>query len=288
MSPRRADRGREIQDLLAAHGEVRVEELGRMLNVTASTIRRDLAKLTREGNVARTYGGAVIASAEAKESTLYQRSHHARAAKNAIGRWAAAQIRTGETAILDAGTTVGSLAHHLRGRDRITVITNSITSINELADADDIEVISLGGKLRHSSQSFVGPLADLTLGRVTADRAFLGADGLHAAHGICEASPDQTRTKELIMERARDVYVLADSSKLGQQPFHAWAPVREPWTLVTDDSATDEQLEPFRALAHVDVVVVSSTVNIRATVNGLDGEVQFDPGSAGTEAGDPG
>jgi DeoR/GlpR family transcriptional regulator of sugar metabolism len=261
VSPRRADRGREIQDLLAAHGEVRVEELGRMLNVTASTIRRDLAKLTREGNVARTYGGAVIASA---------------------------QIRTGESAILDAGTTVGSLAHHLRGRDRITVITNSITSINELADADDIEVISLGGKLRHSSQSFVGPLADLTLGRVTADRAFLGADGLHAAHGICEASPDQTRTKELIMERARDVYVLADSSKLGQQPFHAWAPVREPWTLVTDDSATDEQLEPFRALAHVDVVVVSSTVNIRATVNGLDGEMQFDPGAAGTEAGDPG
>lgn len=288
MSARNVDRSREIQTLLAAHGEVRVEELGRMLNVTASTIRRDLAKLTREGIVARTYGGAVIASAQAKESTLYQRSHHGRAAKNAIGRWAAAQIRTGETAILDAGTTVGRLAHHLRGRERITVITNSITAISELADADDIEVIILAGKLRHSSQSFVGPLTDVTLARVTADCAFLGADGLLATHGICEASPDQTRTKELIMERARDIYVLADSSKLGQRPFHAWAPVREPWTLVTDDSATDEQLDPFRALAHVDVVVVSSTVNIRTSVNGLDGELQFDPGSGGTGDGEVG
>jgi DeoR/GlpR family transcriptional regulator of sugar metabolism len=173
---------------------------------------------------------------------------------------------------------VGRVAHHLRGRERLTVITNAITSINELADADDVEVIALAGRLRHSSQSFVGPLTDITLARLSADRAFLGADGLLATHGICEASADQTRTKELMMARARHVYVLADSSKLGQEPFHAWAPVCEPWTLVTDDSASEEQLEPFRALPHVDVVVVSSSVNIRASINGREDELEFDSG----------
>jgi DeoR/GlpR family transcriptional regulator of sugar metabolism len=254
VTPRSTDRGREIQSLLAAHGEVNVEELAKMLNVTASTIRRDLAKLTRDGNVARTYGGAVISSALAKESTFYQRSRHARAAKNAIGRWAAGQLVSGETAILDAGTTVSRVAHHLRGRDRLTVITNGITSINELADDDDIKMIVLAGWLRHSSQSFVGPLADLTLERLSADRVFLGADGLLASYGICEASVDQTRTKELMMRRATHVYVLADSSKLGQAPFNAWAPLAPPWTLVTDDTATEEQLEPFRELAEVVVV----------------------------------
>ncbi len=254
MSPRTNDRGREIQALLAAHGEVNVEELAKMLNVTASTIRRDLAKLTRDGNVARTYGGAVISSALATESTFYQRSRHARAAKNAIGRWAAGQLASGETAILDAGTTVSRVAHHLRGRDRITVITNGITSINELADDDDIKMIVLAGWLRHNSQSFVGPLTDLTLERLSADRVFLGADGLLASYGICEASVDQTRTKELMMRRATHVYVLADSSKLGQAPFNAWAPLSPPWTLVTDDTATEEQLEPFRELAEVVVV----------------------------------
>lgn len=283
MSPRPSDRGREIQALLAAHGEVNVEELARMLNVTASTIRRDLARLTREGNVARTYGGAVISSARAAESTLYQRSRQARTAKNAIGRWAAEQIRSNETAILDAGTTVGRLAHHLRGRDRITVATNGLTSINELADADDIRVIALAGRLRHASQSFVGPMTDLTLARITADRAFLGADGLVAGNGICEASSDQTRTKELMMERARYVYVLADSSKLGQAPFHAWAPLPAPWILVTDDNATDEQLEPFRALSYVDIVVVSSAINVQASVNGQD-DADFEPGGFDLES----
>lgn len=264
MRTRSSDRGKEIQALLAAHGEVNVEQLARMLNVTASTIRRDLAKLTRDGNVARTYGGAVISSTRAKESTLYQRSRHSRTAKNAIGRWAATQVRTGETAILDAGTTVGRMAHHLQGRDRITVITNGITSINELADDDDITVIALAGQLRHTSQSFVGPLTDLTLARLTADRAFLGADGLHARDGICEASPEQTRTKELMMQRARHVYVLADSSKLGQAPFNAWAPLSPPWTLVTDDGATEDQLEPFREFADVVVVPTTPTVPVPA------------------------
>lgn len=265
MSPRStADRGREIQALLAEHGEVRVEELAGMLNVTASTIRRDLAKLTRDGTVARTYGGAVTSSALATETTLYQRSRHARVAKNAIGRWAAAQLRIGETAILDAGTTVGRVAHHLRGRDRITVITNGLTSINELADDDDIELVVLAGELRHSSQSFVGPLTDLTLSRMSADRAFLGADGLLAANGICEAGQDQTRTKELMMQRARAVYVLADSSKLGLAPFNAWAPLSPPWTLVTDDGATEEQLAPFSEQA--EVVVVPGTTPASATI----------------------
>jgi DeoR/GlpR family transcriptional regulator of sugar metabolism len=259
MSPRGNDRHQRIQQLLEAHGEVNVEELARNLNVTASTIRRDLAKLTRAGNIARTYGGAVISSSRAKESTLYHREQQARLAKNAIGRWAAERICPGETVMLDAGTTVGRLAHHLRGRDRITVITNGLTAINELCDVDDVNIEVLAGRMRHSSQSFVGPMTDLVLSRLSADRAFLGADGLVADSGICEASLHQTRTKELMMARARHVYVLADSSKLGQAPFDAWAPLPGPWTLVTDDAATDEQLAPFRRLDHAEIFLVSAS-----------------------------
>jgi DeoR/GlpR family transcriptional regulator of sugar metabolism len=267
VSRKQVSRGNQILDMLAERGEVNVDELALLLNVTASTIRRDLARLTREGNIARTYGGAVISAAGAQESTLYTRSHEARPAKNAIGRWAADQLRDDETAILDAGTTVGALARHLHGRDRLTVITNGLTSINELADDDDIRVIDLGGRLRHVSQSFVGPLTDLALNRLSADRAFLGADGLVAGRGICEADIDQTRTKELMMQRARHVYVLADSSKLGVSPFHAWAPINQPWTLVTDDDATEAQLAPFRALSETTVVLVAPTNQVNGDQN---------------------
>ncbi len=115
----------------------------------------------------------------------------------------------------------------------------------------------LGGTLRHISHGFVGPLTDMNLKRVTADRVFLGADGLTADRGICEASAIQTHAKELMAACANRVYVLADSSKIGHRPFNAWAPLEVPWTLVTDAGATESQLAPFRESSCVEVIVVT-------------------------------
>ncbi len=255
---RAKERHAHIQDLLMEHGSVSVDELAVQLAVTASTIRRDLTRLTQAGRVTRTYGGAVVTIASGRESPLYHRATEAKAQKDAIASWAAAQVREGETIMLDAGTTVGRLAHYLASRSGLTVITNGLTSVMELADADDIEVIVLGGTLRHISHGFVGPLTDMNLTRLSADRAFLGADGVSADRGICEASPVQTRTKELMAAYARQIYVLADSSKIRDPHFVAWAPLERPWTLVTDDTATEDQLAPFRQQDHITVVVVAA------------------------------
>jgi DeoR/GlpR family transcriptional regulator of sugar metabolism len=258
---RSTDRRRQIVSLLSAEGSLSVEELASRLQVTASTIRRDLTRLTTDGAVTRTFGGAVVMRGASTESPLHRRAQEARAEKDAIGRWAASQVADGETVMLDAGTTVGRTAHHLRGRDGLTVITNGLTSIMELADADDIEVVVLGGTLRHISHGLVGPLTDMNLTRLTADRVFLGADGLTADRGICEASPVQTHAKELMADRADHIYVLADSSKIGRRPFSAWAPLAAPWTLVTDTGATESQLAPFRELERVEVVTVAPGVH---------------------------
>ena len=145
----------------------------------------------------------------------------------------------GETVLLDAGTTVGAMGEFLRETERLTVITAGLTALEELADADDARVECLGGTLRHLSQGFLGPLTEAALARVTFDRAFLGADAVTADRGICEAELEQTRLKELMIERAGAVYVLAHAAKLGQRPFHAWAPLPPRVTLVTDSSATD-------------------------------------------------
>jgi DeoR/GlpR family transcriptional regulator of sugar metabolism len=251
-----AERRTRILGLLGDRGGVSVDELAGRLGVTASTIRRDLARLTGEGTVTRTYGGAVVTATDSPESPLHQRAHEARAQKDAIGRWAAGQVADGETVMLDAGTTVARVARHLRGRAGLTVITNGLTSIMELADADDLEVIVLGGSLRHISHGLVGPITDLNLQRLSAHRVFLGADGLTADRGICEASPVQTRTKEIMAAQGGHLYVLADSTKVGAAPFTAWAPLDRPWTLVTDDGATEGQLAPFRARDHVTIEMV--------------------------------
>jgi DeoR/GlpR family transcriptional regulator of sugar metabolism len=252
-----SQRREQIKRLTSAQGLVNVEQLAESFDVTPSTIRRDLSLLTERGELARTYGGA-IATPQGREPSLGERTRMAPAQKERIARLAASFVSDGETLILDAGTTTGRLARRLRGRERLTVITNGITTLTELADAENVDVICLGGDLRHISQGFVGPLAELSLARLTADRVFLGADGLDARFGICEASPVQTRLKELMMDRADHVYVLADSSKLGTAPFDAWAPIERPWTLITDSDATEEQLAPFRVLEPVTVLVADS------------------------------
>ena len=244
--PPRGSTGRraEIIRLARSTGLASVEELSAQFGVTASTIRRDLSLLTEEGLIARTYGGA-IALGRQPESSIRQRAMQGFDAKHAIAKWAAEQVQPGETILLDAGTTVGAMGDYLRTVADLTVVTAGLTALEALADADAVRVECIGGTLRHLSQGFVGPLAEATLERLTFDRAFLGADAVNSELGICEAELEQTRLKELMMQRAETVYVLAHAEKLGRRPFHAWAPIPAGATLVTDSDVTEDQIRSF-------------------------------------------
>ena len=251
MPPRGSKARRaEIVRLARSTGLASVEELSAQFGVTASTIRRDLSLLTEQGLIARTYGGA-IALERQPESSLRQRALQGFDAKHAIARWAARQVQPGETILLDAGTTVGAMGAYRGDVPGLTVVTAGLTALEALADADAVRVECIGGTLRHLSQGFVGPLAEATLERLTFDRAFLGADAVTAELGICEAELEQTRLKELMMQRTNKIYVLAHAEKLGRRPFHAWAPIPAGATLVTDADATAEQVELFKRKSNV-------------------------------------
>jgi DeoR/GlpR family transcriptional regulator of sugar metabolism len=238
----------EILRLATTSGLASVDELSDQLGVTASTIRRDLAKLTAQGKLARTYGGAMPLS-HPTEASLRQRLGEAFAAKQAIARWARSVIESGETVLLDAGSTTAALAQELKDAPDLTdltVVTAGLSTMAALAEADGIDVIALGGRLRTMSQAFVGPLAESAISRLSFDAAFMGADSVHAERGICEADLEQTLLKELMMSRATRTYVLAHGAKLGQSPFHAWAVMPPHWTLVTDESANSVAVQAFR------------------------------------------
>jgi DeoR/GlpR family transcriptional regulator of sugar metabolism len=249
------ERRDRIVRLATEAGLASVEELSQMFGVTPSTIRRDLALLTSDGRLARTYGGAIAVSAH-PESSLRQRIGESFDAKRAIAHWAAEQIHTGETILLDAGSTVGALAHELRRAELLTVATTGITALQELADVESVHVECLGGTLRPLSQGFVGPLTEAALERMTFDRVFLGTDGINADGDICEADLRQTRLKELMARRADKVYVLAHAAKLDHRPFHAWAKLPLPWTLVTDAAADPAVVDGLRSRG-IDVVVTA-------------------------------
>ena len=237
-------RREQIVRMAASDGLANVEDLSARLGVTPSTIRRDLALLTAQGKLARTYGGALSLEPH-PEASLRQRLGEAYDAKRAIAAWAARQIVPGENVLLDGGSTTTALAQELTGFTKLSVTTTALTALDVLAEAENIEVIVLGGRLRIISQSFVGPLTEASLERMSFDRAFMGADGVRADRGINEKDLEQTRLKELMMGRADHVYVLAHGAKLGQGPFHAWAVMPSRWTLVTDESAPAEEVRRF-------------------------------------------
>lgn len=247
-------RREEIVSLATMAGTANVEDLSSHFGVTPSTIRRDLAALDAQGRLARTYGGA-LGLIPHPESSLRQRMGVAYEEKQAIARWAAAQVKPGESLLLDAGSTVAAVARELRSAKDLRVASVGLTVLEELTDAEGIQLDCLGGRVRRLSQSLLGPLTEAALERMTFDRAFLSADAVMAGRGICEADLEQTRLKELMAQRAEKVYVLAHATKLGKSPFHAWAHLPLPWILVTDDSAAEEDIEPFTAEG-IEVIVV--------------------------------
>lgn len=248
MAPSNArDRRDKIVDLTLSTGISSVEDLATEFGVTSSTIRRDLARLTNTGKLTRTYGGAI--AGPVGETSLRHRLGEAHKAKAAIARSAAETISAGEMLLMDAGSTVGTLARELSRRDipSLTVATVSLTVLDELAESE-ITVDCLGGRMRKLSQGFYGPLAEAALERIRVDAVFLGTDGVSTDGEICEADLSQTRLKEVMVRRAERIYVLAHGAKIGTSPYHACLRLPTPWTLITDDSAPQQhltQLEQF-------------------------------------------
>jgi DeoR/GlpR family transcriptional regulator of sugar metabolism len=235
------------RDKLVTHlrsGGAGISDLAARFDVSASTIRRDLAALAHDGRVMRTYGGAVEPG-HGREPTLHAKERTHWAEKDGIGNAAAAMVSTGDVLLLDAGTTVGRLAWHLRQRDGITVVTNGMSALMALADAPGIEVIMLGGRLRRPNEAFIGPEAERALHRFRPDLAFLGADGLEPSRGINCPSLEQAGLKELMASTARETWVLADHSKLAAEPFTYWAVMPPGTGIITGPGCPSGRLAAF-------------------------------------------
>ncbi|OEV29332.1 hypothetical protein AN219_17160 [Streptomyces nanshensis] len=253
-APRRGTAQRRddiLREVLAGNGEITA--LADRFGISVSTVRRDLQELAGDGHVHRTYGGAV-AGGHTAERTLDEKESGNPAQKEAIARAAAARVSDGDVILIDAGTTTGRLARALRSRSGLTVITNSTIAVRHLAEAQGLELVVLGGRVRRPNGAILGPEGDETLRRLTPDLVFLGADGLHARDGLSCPTLEQAHSKELMAERGGEVFVLADSSKLGDSPFPYHARQRRPWTLITDAEASPGQVEEFAASGECDVV----------------------------------
>lgn len=230
LAPARRER---LAGIVRSRRAVRVDDLRAELGVSLATIRRDLDALEAEGVLRRVHGGAV-ASDERPVELRFDDKAGARAAEKArIAAAAAALIGTGETLYLDSGSTVLALARLLAARDDLTVVTNSLPVLVELAGRGPRCIVP-GGELRPLSRAIVGPLGRPVLERLYMDRAFLGTFGLSLDAGLTTSDPAEAYTKELVLDRARQVVLLADAAKLGTRSFAHAGRLDQVDLLVTD------------------------------------------------------
>jgi DeoR family transcriptional regulator, fructose operon transcriptional repressor len=247
MSLLAEERRFRIREILSRERTVTASELIRTLDVTAATIRRDLAALEKEGVLVRSHGGAVSRTS----STNFQPSYESlgrsnRAEKQAIAREAERLILDGETVFLEGSTTVYELARRLLHRNRLTVITNSPPIVEELQRSQHVSVISTGGELQKDVFYLSGVWAQRALAEIRVDKAVLGVSAIDPSYGISTASQAEAQIKKMVLKAARVSIALADHSKFGNQGFAYVGPITDIDILVTDSAADPQYLRPLR------------------------------------------
>ena len=215
LAPRRLD---NLRELIRGKGVIRIEEICSRLGVSPATVRRDLDQLEESGAIRRVHGGAVSVESRLDEPLFDDKTAIAVREKRRIAEAALKLISPGNTVYLDGGSTVLELARLLRDRTNLTVVTNSLYAAHELAGRGP-RLILIGGELRRLSQALVGPLTRLVLAELHLDKAFLGTIGFSLKEGLTTTDPGEAFTKELVLGQARQVIVLADSSKAGKISF---------------------------------------------------------------------
>jgi DeoR family fructose operon transcriptional repressor len=228
-----ARRRQRLVLIVDSRGAARLEELSAALGVSQATVRRDLNALAAAGRLRRVHGGAVAIDQRLDEPHFDVKAAAAAEEKQRIAARAIELLSPEETVYLDSGSTVHALARLLHGWTRLTVVTNSLPVATELAGRGP-RLIVIGGELRATSRAFVGPLTRFLLDDLHLDRAVMGTFALSLDDGLTTTDPSEAYTKQLVISRAREVILLADSTKLGTRSFVRAGRVEDVDVLVTD------------------------------------------------------
>lgn len=237
MKPRQ--RQAAILEHLQKQGKCSVEDLAMYFATTGTTIRKDLVLLENAGAVIRTYGGVVLNKDEA-DPPIDHKALINTVQKQQIAMVAVSFIHDGDSIILDAGSTVLQMVPLLERFNNITVMTNSLHIVNALSELDNEQTILMpGGTFRKKSASFHGQLAENAFEHFSFDKLFMGTDGIDLNAGVTTFNEVYTVSKAMC-NAAREVILMADSSKFGRKSPNIVCGLERVNTLITDSGISDD------------------------------------------------
>jgi DeoR/GlpR family transcriptional regulator of sugar metabolism len=235
------ERRQKILDLVSQRGFVSLTDIAGVIDVSESTIRRDLDYWDQQGLVKRTHGGAMFTGDGSVLPALEERSASQLEEKRLIARAAADRIRNGDAILLDGGTTTLEVARLLVGRS-LQIVTNSLPIANLFASSRETDLVMLGGYVYPKTGVALGPLTVRMLPDIHVHQTVLSVGGI-TAKGLFNSNLLLVETERQMMRCADEVVVVADHTKIGRQALAFLCELSAVDTLIVDHRLTAAQRE---------------------------------------------
>lgn len=247
----------KILDMLKEDGHVKVNELSKIFEVSDVTIRQDLEKMEQDGLLKRVHGGAVLLETENRVESLTILNRGNVPAKQAIAREAVKLVHEGDTLILDSGSTTTEIASLLVDAfQNLNIITNSLNIALILGRNQGFYINVTGGEFKAPTLSLTGQRAADYFKGLHADKVFLATAGINIKTGLTYPSISDLPVKRAMIDCADEVYLVADSSKIGKSSFATLGPLSLVDDVITDSKISDSDRELFQKY-NVKVIVAA-------------------------------
>jgi DeoR family fructose operon transcriptional repressor len=238
-----AERQSRLRDMLCRRGMADLDTIAAELNVSQSTVRRDIEALEQIGVVERTHGGVIWIgdrpTANSRPYAFHQRMSYQVDAKRQIARAARKLVQPGQTVLLDGGTTTFYLAQELLGQP-LQLVTNSLPIANLFLNDENVELVLTGGLMYPRYGVLLGPMAENMLATIHTKTLFLSVAGIHDGV-LYNQNVLLVQAERRMMQQAQQVVLLADSGKFGQQALSQLCPLAEIDVVVSDAALAEDQ-----------------------------------------------
>ncbi|MDD3723171.1 MAG: DeoR/GlpR family DNA-binding transcription regulator [Lutibacter sp.] len=249
------DRHKLILAKLEENGYVNVNDLSQEFNVSVVTIRKDLKLLEERKLLFRSHGRAIATDPYIKEHHVSEKEKIHTLEKKRIAIAAGLTLKPFDSIIIASGTSVIEFARCIKSVEGLTVLAASLNTSIILSENPNIDVIQLGGMVRRSSSSVIGPIGEKMLAEFTFTKLFLGVDGIDIDYGLTTTNAMEASLNKQMIAVSQKIIVLADSSKFGRRGFSRICGIEDVDQIITD-SGIDEKTKKRLMASGIDVTIV--------------------------------
>lgn len=244
-----AERQKKMMEYIEANTSAQIHELAEKFHVSEATVRRDLDDLDQQGALKRTHGGAIkVDRSTAYESMYSEKIGQMLEEKHRIANSAAQMVHTGDTVLIDSGTTTFFIAQALSHHENLTIITNDLYIAYQTPLHPSSTLIVTGGTRRQGRQELVGTVTENFIRDTHVDIAFIGVDGIDLTGGATNANFAEVGVKRLMLEAAARGVIVADHSKFGRIALARICDIKEASLILTDTGIEGDMLTRLKKL----------------------------------------